>query len=220
MSKDVNAEFQKGIKLFKLKNTEATKELRDAIILADSEYRKINEVSKQYIDYLTGKGYTGVITRILHNPILKSLELFGFSADQEIKDENFNSAKVKFNTTYYPLKKTKFNKELTNDFNYCHTSYNDVCELMIGKISAKQYTPTPFNPQLGSIFMLYFKYHVKDDGNDIQMIIHETDMKPTDAKLVANDSNTSFKLQACDGAVYKFVMENFEEVEQTVTEEG
>lgn len=203
--------FKEGLRCFKLKNDESTLELRNAIIKADTQYRRVLDVSNFYKKYLEDKGYTGVKARLIKNNFMKSMQLFGFSADQEIKDENFNSAKIKFNTNYNPLKKTKFNKENTSDLKDLHTSYNDVCELMIGKISYKQYEPTEFNENLGSIFMLYFDYSITDGGQDIKFIIHERDMDKVENKLIMDGDE--WKYSTVESEVYKFIMTNFEKVE-------
>ena len=212
-------EFISGLKVYVLKNIPETQELREKILLAHKNYETVFDVAEFYKKYLTDAGYTNVVARMIKNPIMKSMELFGFSADQEINDINFNSAKIKLNTTYYPLKKTKFNRENTNNLNSLHTSYSDVCDLMTGRLSAKEYTPTKFNPSLGSTFMLYFNYQILNGGEQIKFVIHENDLFYNGAstlndKVVSEENGFKINLD-----LFNFIDSNFElDVTKEVTE--
>lgn len=198
-----NAEFTKGIRVYKLKSTPETEVLRESIIKADKAYNKVFDVSEFYKQYLIEQGYTNVICRMIKNPIMKSMQIFGFSADQDINDVNFNGAKTKLNTTYFPLKRTQFNKDKTNDMNDLHTSYGDVCDLMTGRLSAKQYEPSVFKSELGSTFMLYFNYQIRSNG-DILFIIHEQDLYENTPEVALSNN------VAKHGEVYDFVMKNYD----------
>lgn len=101
----------------------------------EASTKRLKDIANHYVEKLKSEGYGDfkpAIQSNIYEAYIEFLGIFINGKDSEIEHSDFNSAKLKNGRYYQPLKKSKSNKELTNNFEYCKASFAPLLELIFG----------------------------------------------------------------------------------------
>lgn len=133
------------------------KEIEESIQQYFNDYNRMLNIGRSYNAQFTEAGYTGV-SAVYHTDYTAATnKLVGFKVNVEnnselteqrieIRHENINTFKA--GTDFQPLKKNKYNKEKTNNFQYLEVSYIPIIQAIYGNTDTFKMIEEESQPQL------------------------------------------------------------------------